>query len=509
MQLRGFQYTESGILKIKHSIYEIFNIFAIFEISMSYHKDIKNLFQLLVFITLTFIFFQCANQLPPGGGEEDKAPPKVRIISPKANSTFFTGNSIIIEFSEYVDRRSFQDAFRISPRVEGEFDFKWGGTEVEVVFPTDLQKIYPSKTFVININTALKDIRGNTISEPVTIAFSTGAKIDMGEVEGRVYNNLNKIVSVWAYNIENTTYDPVKNLPDYLTETSSEGNYKLTNLAPGKYRIITVNDEDRNLLFTNERESYGVLSNDLDLKDSLIISGVNFYMNDISNTSGVTPELDISKYFKDSVDIVYSSVENNSSIVLPEQSIFLYFSRYKPLRSDFVSSFKLTDENGTNERVVFNWENDSLVEIFAADKFSSNRKYNITFDLKVLNDSLYKFRLNFRTVSVNSFGDLKGRIITYNNFDFSTNIIKLNLESSKLVPLLRYNFDVRDSVFSFKNILESDYNMFAFIDLNNSGTYNYGYPYPFEFSEPFYIYPQSLNIKGGWTVENVTIIFNR
>jgi hypothetical protein len=477
---------------------------------MSYYKDIRNLFQLFVFTTLTLIFFQCANQLPPGGGEEDKTPPKVEIISPKANSTFFTGNSIIIEFSEYVDRRSFQDAFRISPRIEGDLDFNWGGTEVEVVFPADLQKIYPSKTFVININTALKDIRGNAISEPVTIAFSTGARIDMGEVDGRVYNNLNKIASVWAYNIENTTYDPVKNLPDYLTETSSEGNFKLTNLAPGKYRIITVTDEDRNLLFTSERESYGVLSNDLDVKDSVTISGVDFYMNDISNTSEVLPELDISKYFKDSVDIVYSSVENNSSIVLPEQSIFLFFNRYKPQRSDFVSSFRLVDENGTNERVVFNWKNDSLVEIFAADKFSSNRKYNISFDLKALNDSLYKFRFNFRTVSVNSFGDLKGRIVTNaENFDFSSNTIKLNLEASKLVPVLRYSFDVRDSVFSFKNILESDYNLFAFIDLNNSGSYNYGNPYPFEFSEPFYIYPQSLNIKGGWTVENVTIIFNR
>lgn len=127
-----------------------------------------------------------------------------------------------------------------------------------------------------------------------------------------------------------------------------------------------------------------------------------------------------------------------------------------------------------------------------------------------MNDSLYKFRLNFRTVSVNSFGDLKGRIVTNaENFDFSTNTIKLNLEASKLVPVLRYSFDVRDSVFSFKNILESDYNLFAYIDLNNSGSYNYGNPYPFEFSEPFYIYPQSLNIKGGWTVENVTIIFNR
>lgn len=477
---------------------------------MSYIKDIQRFIQLSVLFTLTLVFNQCANQLPPGGGEEDKTPPKVKIVAPKANSIFFKGNSIVIEFNEYVDRRSFQDAFRISPRIEGDIDYNWGGTEVEVIFSKDLEKIYPSKTFVINISTALKDIRGNAISEPVTIAFSTGTMIDMGEVEGRVYNNLNKITSIWAYNIEKTDYDPAKNYPDYLTETSTEGNYKLTNLAPGKYRIISVIDDDRNLLYTSERESYGVLSGDINVKDSVVTSGVNFYMNDISGSQSLPPEVDVTKYFKDSVNIVYSSIENNSSLVLPEQSIFIFFNRHKPQRSDFVSSFKLTDENGTNERVVFNWRNDSLVEIFAADKFSSNRKYNLSFGLKTLNDSLYNFSLNFRTVTINSFGDLKGRVVTNTeNFDFSANTVILNLEAEKLVPVLKYSFDVRDSVFSFKNILESDYTLFSFIDKNNTGSYDYGYPFPFEFSEPFYVYPQALNIKGGWTVENVTIIFNR
>lgn len=476
---------------------------------MEYSKVIlKVSFQVFV-IYLLIILVGCANQLPPGGGEEDKIPPKVKIISPKANSTYFTGNSVIIEFNEYVDRRSFQDAFRISPRIEG-IEYNWSGKEVEVIFSKELEKAFSSKTFVINISTSLKDIRGNSITEPVNIAFSTGAKIDMGEIDGKAYNNSGKIASVLAYNIEKGEYDPTKNYPDYLTETSAEGNYKLTNLAPGKYRVITIIDEDRNLLFTSERESYGVLPFDVDVKDSSGVSDINFYMNDISKTTAVSPELDFSKYFKDSVNIVYSSIENNSLLVLPEQSIFLFFNRYKPLRSDFVNSFKLTDENGTAERVVFNWKNDSLVELFAPTKLASNRKYYLSFDLKTLNDSLYKFQLNFRTVSINSFGDLKGRIATnIENFDYSANTIKLNLEANKIVPVLKYSFDVRDSVFSFKNMLEAEYNMFAFIERNNSGSYDYGYPYPFEFSEQFYIYPQVLNIKGGWTVENVTIVFNK
>jgi hypothetical protein len=478
-------------------------------IIISRSESSRQLLYIYAVIVITVFLSGCANQQPPGGGEEDKTPPKVKIISPKPNSTDFRGNSIILEFSEYVDRRSFQDAFRISPYIKDDIEYNWGGKEVEIVFPTELHKIEPNKTFVINISTTLMDIHGNSITEPVSLAFSTGPKIDMGGIQGTAYNINKKISAVFAYRIDGSSvYDPTKNIPDYLTETSAEGSYKLTNLAEGRYRLITVVDEDRNLLFTSERESYGVLPYDVDVKDSIIAMNVNFYMYDITKKDVAQPELDYTKYFKDSLNIIYTSVENGSNIVLPEQSIFIFFNAYKPERGDFVNSFKITDENGSTERPVFNWKNDSLVEVFSQNRFASNRKYNISFDIKTLNDSIYKFNLGFRTVSINSFGDLKGRIsANYDDLSIFSNPVRIELTTDKIVPALRYNFDVMDSVFTFKNILEAEYELFAYIDKNNSSIYDYGFPYPFEFSEPFYIYPQPISIKGGWTVENVPVNF--
>jgi hypothetical protein len=464
-----------------------------------------------IFIVILSFLLGCANQQPPGGGEEDKIPPKVKIISPRPNSTNFRGNSIVLEFSEYVDRRSFQDAFRISPFVTGDIEYNWGGTEVEVVFPTELHKLEPNKTFVININTLLKDIRGNAITEPVSLAFSTGSKIDLGEIQGRVYNNDNKITAVFAYKLDGSSvYDPVKNIPDYLTETSSEGVYKFTNLAEGKYRVITVNDEDRNLLFTSERESFGVLPYDVDVRDSMISMNVNFYMYDILKTDSTQTELDHTQYFKDSFNVVYTSVESGSNVVLPEQSVFIFFNQFRPDRGDFVNSLKITDENGTSERPVFNWKNDSLVEVFPQNRFASNRKYNISFTLDTPMDSAYRFNLPFRTVSTNSFGDLKGRISSnYEDLSIFSIPVRIELKAAKIIPVLKYNFDVMDSVFTFKNILEAEYALFAYMDKNNTSVFDYGFPYPFAYSEPFYIYPQPINIKGGWTVENVTVNFTK
>ena len=462
-----------------------------------------------IIAAVTILLQSCANQQPPGGGEEDKTPPKVTIVSPKPNSTNFRGNTLVFEFNEYIDRRSFQDAFRTSPQVKGDIEFNWGLKDVEVSFPKDLDKIDANKTFVVNISTSLKDIRGNQIGEAINFAFSTGSRIDMGGISGKVYNTSKKSASVYAYDLAKS-YDPTKDIPDYFTESSADGNYSLTNLAPGRYRLISIIDEDKNLLFTSERESYGVLPFDVDVKDSVVSANVNFYMKQITSAPPVAPELDASKYFKDSLGIVFTSIEYNSSVVLPEQSVFIFFSRYKPTRESFTESFKITDENGTNERVVFNWKNDSLVEIFSANRFAANRKYRITFPLKTTGDTVYNFSLPFRTVSVNSFGEMKGSVSSaYTDFNITDQLVKIELEADKLVPVLKYSFDSRDTVFSFKNILEANYTLFSYIDKDNSSGYSLGYPFPFEYSEPFYVYPNPVAIKGGWVVENVNINFVR
>ena len=480
---------------IDHRLFRLFYIF---------HK-------LIIFTALTVII-GCANQQPPGGGEEDKTPPKVSIISPKPNSLNFRGKILEFKFNEYIDKRSFQDAFRISPAVKGEIEYNWSGKEVEVKLPGDLEKLEPNKTFVVNISSGLKDIHGNSITEPVNFAFSTGPVIDMAQISGVVYENNKKIVSVFAYRIDNEEkYNPTKNIPDYLTETSADGNYILTNLSSAaKYRVISVIDDDRNLLFTSEREGYGVLPYDITLADSQVVKNANFYLKVIQSQPTVQPELDYSKYFKDSLGIVYISVENDSRVVSPDQSIFIFFKLHTPGREEFVNSLKFTGEDNQQEKMVFNWRNDSLVELFAANKFKQNFKYNINFTLKISADSVYNFAWKFKTVGKNSFGEIKGSVNTnYENINLFDNTVKLDMTAIDLLQVIKYSFDIRDTVYSFVNILEAEYNLFSYIDLNSDNAYNYGYPYPFSNSEPFFVYPGSLRIRGGWTVENVVIGFNK
>src|SRR4029077_17086266 len=102
-------------------------------------------------------------------------------------------------------------------------------------------------------------------------------------------------------------------------------------------------------------------------------------------------------------------------------------NKYKPLRDDFITSFKITDENNNPEKVVYNWKNDSLVEVFSSNRFGMNKNYYMSFSLKTLRDSVYNFKFKFRTVNVNSFGEMNGSV--FSNYD-TTETFPIKVEMS-------------------------------------------------------------------------------
>ncbi len=452
----------------------------------------------------------CANQLPPGGGEEDKEPPKLISQTPHPNTLNYTDRSITLKFNKYVDKRSLQDAFFISPPMGNEVEFDWRGKEVEIIYPKTFAVVGPDKTFVVTINSTLKDIHGNALTPPINFAFSTGSLIDKGSISGSVVNNDGKMISIFAYKLGgvDSEYNPTKHFADYISETTITGEYKLSNMAPGLYRIIADYDEDKNLLYTAEREDFGVLSRDIVINDSDEVKNENFYMKKVSTQNEKTGP-DISSYYHDSLDIIFSSIENGSKSVLPDQSIFIYFNKYRPTREDLVRSLSNKDMMGIPVKNVFNWLSDSLLEVFSANKFELDKSYTLTFKLNTSKDSVYNYFLGFTVISHNSFGEIRGEILNKNVYDSLPVQVHFEFISKTLRPQVSYSFDISDTLFSFNKIVEADYSLFAYIDIKRNGKFEYGNPYPFEYSEPFFQYPRDISIRGGWAVEDVIIDFTR
>src|SRR5690606_37097562 len=182
----------------------------------------KRILQYLFLISSCICFLSCANELPPPGGDEDISPPVVMKITPRENTVNFSGKSIVIEFDEYVDRRSFQDALFISPQPKSEVEINYSGKEVEIYFPDGLES---NRTYTIYIGKTLKDVRrGNPLAEPIQFAISTGSKIDKGKLTGKVYAENYNDIFILAYRLNGSeTVDPAVRIADFISQVDTGG----------------------------------------------------------------------------------------------------------------------------------------------------------------------------------------------------------------------------------------------------------------------------------------------
>ncbi|MCF8240810.1 MAG: Ig-like domain-containing protein [Melioribacteraceae bacterium] len=236
-----------------------------------------NIAKALTVLLITLVMIKCANQLPPGGGEIDKIPPEVLEILPTNGTTNFSGEYFEITFSEYVDKRSVQDAIFISPAIEGSMEYDWSGTSVEVYFVDTLKE---NTTYSISIGTDVKDIKnGNRMAEAFNFAFSTGDKIDSYEIHGKVYDKDPSGIMIYAYKKDTTEYNPLEIKPDYISQVGNNGKYKLLGLSEGIYRVFAVYDDFMDFIYAVGEDRYGAPYKEVFLnKSDSLFSTLDFQM---------------------------------------------------------------------------------------------------------------------------------------------------------------------------------------------------------------------------------------
>lgn len=221
-------------------------------------------------IMLAFIpavLLSCAGQIPPDGGPPDTEPPFVLRTVPDSAAVQVETDHIILEFNEYVDRRSVEESIFISPFV-GQLEFDWSGREVEIRFSESLRK---ERTYVLNIGTDVVDVRArNRMAFAYTLAFSTGDQLDQGAMRGKVFDEKPEGVMMFAFaldGIDRDTLDPSRARPDYITQTGKDGSFSFSNIAWGAYRIMAVRDEYRNLMYDRQVDQFGLTTTDVVLDE--------------------------------------------------------------------------------------------------------------------------------------------------------------------------------------------------------------------------------------------------
>ncbi|HEX9251420.1 MAG TPA: Ig-like domain-containing protein, partial [Ignavibacteriaceae bacterium] len=234
-------------------------------------------------IKIFFIYFSifflagCANQLPPGGGEIDTIPPVIISSYPENGTTNFKDDYIELEFSEYVDKRSFKDALFISPAIDGQPEISWSGKSVEINFPKGLKD---SLTYVVTIGTDVVDVNNkNRMANSFSFSFATGSLIDKRSIDGKVYGKNVEGTLIFAYKYSDDTTKYLYKKPDYLSQIGKDGSYKLTGLAEAVYLVFAVKDEFRDLLYQADQDWIGMPSKEISLTNTdSSFTGLNFFL---------------------------------------------------------------------------------------------------------------------------------------------------------------------------------------------------------------------------------------
>ncbi len=229
---------------------------------------------------LLLLLSGCANQLPPGGGEVDKIPPKIEEFYPPNGSINFTDDYISFDFSEYVDKQSFKEAVFISPQIEGELVYNWSGKSISIEFP---KKLRENTTYVVTIGTDVADIHNhNKMTQSFSLTFSTGNEIDKRSIQGRVYDENPTGVMIYAYKINGDSLNPQTVKPDYITQTGKNGQFKLNGISSGKFRIFAVKDKFKDFFFQPKQDDIGIAGKDITFTNNdTTFEKVNFKLTKI------------------------------------------------------------------------------------------------------------------------------------------------------------------------------------------------------------------------------------
>ncbi len=167
---------------------------------------------------------------------------------PQNNAVNVSTSTILITFSERVDEASFAQALQITPEPEERPEIDWKKRTAQVKFR---QPLDTNTTYILTLDSRLRDLRGVTLTAPITRAFATGPQINRGVIAGKVVEPIRGRgqagFAVFAYGLPDTSDLPVlPERPSYRTETDAQGVFMFEYLSTRPYFILAVRDRNGN-----------------------------------------------------------------------------------------------------------------------------------------------------------------------------------------------------------------------------------------------------------------------
>lgn len=218
-----------------------------------------------IYILFLAVIGGCANRVQPTGGPKDEDPPKMLESYPLNGQRNFKNQEILLTFNEYVDVKNIKEQLIITPRIEGEYEYKIRKRTISFDFEKPFND---STTYTLNFREGIVDITESNPAENLQLAFSTGNLLDTLEIIGNIVDLSTRQpvanATIGIYNIDDTL-DIFTGPPYYFAKSDKEGNYHFRNIKDGTYLLYAFQDENKNLTCQSDREAYSFLPNPIQL----------------------------------------------------------------------------------------------------------------------------------------------------------------------------------------------------------------------------------------------------
>lgn len=212
--------------------------------------------------TAILVALGCASIQRPLGGPRDKTPPKLLKATPANSTKNFNSKTIQLDFDEYFKLNSQYTEITLSPDMVKQPEYNIREKSLVIKLKDTLAK---NTTYVINFGKAIADVNEGNVLKNFTYVFSTGSHIDSLGITGTVTNPLTqtkeKDVTVMLIPVKLDSAYYRKKKPAIYTTTDTAGNFKMSNLHSGDYKIYALKETNNNKIYDSDDELIGFTKN--------------------------------------------------------------------------------------------------------------------------------------------------------------------------------------------------------------------------------------------------------
>ncbi len=345
-------------------------------------------------LVIDIVLTQCANPMSPQGGPKDTIPPTLIESYPVNGVTNFNEQTITLVFSEYINADKLTQNLIITPKSEIRYKHVIKKEQLIIKFEEPFQD---STTFSLNFFDGVTDITEKSPAVNLILAFSTGPFIDSAKVSGHVQDLFTQkhgakfIVGLYPLT---DTLDFLAHNPLYFTTTNDSGQFNMSYIKAGSYKILAFKDDNRNLILDAEEEDHGFIARELDLQDSISGIEINTLLQNVKpielinhRAIGSYHEIRFNKYVSSytiNPDSINSNIvgENNNTIRL-----------YKPDWIPYNDSLPLIV---TARDSLFNKVNDTIkISFIESNRKPQEFKYSVNYkNLTLVDNPTYQLSFN-------------------------------------------------------------------------------------------------------------------